>query len=199
MKHPRSFAFYFLYSHSTASPAAGCSFRAHKARATRRVRDGARGASGAQGSDAPLWLQPPSLAGPHIPPLSPHSLQKPQGQHRAGSSQRLCSWKSSARREGSLLFQVTQWQIIRYYGAAQCQECTAGTGSCARWEYSKQGTRKHRDQNLRCRIWWWTAALPMRWTASSINEMQVRNLWHGALGVLNWERENISTAIKGYK
>lgn len=91
MKHPRSFAFYFLYSHSTASPAAGCSFRAHKARATRRVRDGARGASGAQGSDAPLWLQPPSLAGPHIPPLSPHSLQKPQGQHRAGSSQRLCS------------------------------------------------------------------------------------------------------------
>lgn len=72
MKHPRSFAFYFLYSHSTASPAAGCSFRAHKARATRHVRDGARC------WDAPLWLQPPcSVPGwsSHPPTVSPPSAK----------------------------------------------------------------------------------------------------------------------------
>lgn len=191
MKHPRSFAFYFLCSQSKAPPAAGCSFRAHKAWAHAVYVTGhpePRGLS----TEMPHFgssLLAQSLAGPHIPPLPPHSLQKLRGQQRAGSSQRLCSCKSSARREGSLLFQVTQWQIIRYYEAAQCQQCTAGTGFCARWEFRRQGARKHRDQNLRCRIWWWTAALPMRWTASSINEMQVRNLWHRAPEVLNWERE----------
>lgn len=62
MKHPRSFAFYFLYSQSKASPAAGCSLRAHKAWATRRVRDGAPRASGSRCWDVPLWLQPPCPA-----------------------------------------------------------------------------------------------------------------------------------------
>lgn len=197
MKHPHSFAFYFLYSLSEVSPAAGCSLRAHKARATRRERDRApepRG-HGAQMLPFGSSLLAQHLAGPHIPPLPPHSA-KATGQHRAGSLQRPCSCKCSARREGSLLFQVTQWQIIHYYGAAPFQQCTAGTASCARWQYSKQGARKHRDQNQSCRTWWWITALPMRWTASSINEMQVRNSWHRALEVLNWERE---TATEGYK
>lgn len=72
MKHPHSFAFYFLYSHSRASPAAGCSFRAHKAPATRRVRDGARRAGG-PGQRCPT-LAPASLLSAWLVLTSPHSL-----------------------------------------------------------------------------------------------------------------------------
>lgn len=116
------------------------SSRAHKARAMHWVHNGAPRALGDQRRIAPLWLPPPcpvpgrSL---HLSHSLLHALRKLRGHHRAASSQRLCSWKSSAVREDGLLFQVIQQQTICYYGAARCQQCTA-QWPCAKQEYSKE-------------------------------------------------------------
>lgn len=189
MKHPDSFAFYFLYSHSAASPAAGCSSRAHKAQATRRGHDGAPRASGPQSWDAPLGLQPPCPVpgcSSHVP-TSPHSLQKLQGQPRAGSSQGLCSCKCSARQEGSLVFQVTNHWLLggSPMPTVHCRHRILCQMRIQQARSSKASWPESERQNLMMDC---SPSNEMN-NGSSINEMQVCNLWHRALEVLNWERE----------
>lgn len=188
MKHPHSFAFYFLYSHSAASPAAGCSSRAHRAWATRCGCDRAPWALGPHAEMPHLGssLLAQCLAAPHMSPMCPHSLKKLQGQPRAGSSQGLCS--ANARQEGSLVFQVTQWQIIGYYRAAQCQQWVHRILSQMRIQQARSSKAAWPESEMQNLMMDCSPSNEMN-NASSINEMQVHNLWHRALEVLNWERE----------